>query len=140
MTELKKKILVVEDELAILRGVVDVLTEEGYEVLGDGEFVRSNEGVYTVPILSGIAHKPKVQAFLEKWKKLTEKRFSEDERLLSYSSEVAKTLDELNSVEAEIIKLENRREDLRRLRNDYDSGFRIETSMGLMKRGLETLS
>lgn len=111
--------------------------EGGYEVLGDGEFVKSSQGVYAVPIRPGIEHKPKVKAFLEKWEKLTEKRFLEDVRFESYYSEVVRTLDELDDVDSEIERLTRRRDDLRRVRNDYDRGFRIETSVGLMKRGLE---
>jgi hypothetical protein len=111
--------------------------EEGCEVLGNGEFVKSSQGVYACSINPGKINVPIVQAFLEKWKELAQKRFSDDERIRSYHTEVVKTLGELDNVDAEIEKLKRRQEDLRRLRNDYDRGFRIETSIGLMKRGLD---
>lgn len=110
--------------------------DAGYEVSGDGEFVKSSQGVYACPILPGKEHTPLVRAFLEKWKRLSEQRFQEDEDIRSYHSEVVRTLNELDDVDREIENLKRRQEDLRRLRNDWDKGFRIETSIALMKRGL----
>jgi len=111
--------------------------ERGLQITGDGEFVDSLAGVYTIPILPGMKHKPKVQAFLEKWQSLVEQRFLGDKQLGQGFEGVARDLGQLTEVESQIRDLELRRDDLRRLRRDYDAGYRIETSMALMKLGLQ---
>lgn len=110
------------------------IPERDYAIL-QGRKIKSEIGVYSSSIYSGKSS-PNVVAFMKKFKELTDKLIAGDEEIRKGYDDISKVFAELSDTETALRSLESKKEDLRRKINGFDSTPRVETSIALIKRGL----